>query len=255
ARDGAVAGLAAMRAEVEAERARLTEAMARAEWERARAELARATGLAADALPPVPPTTLPTRASATVPTVEATYSTAIERRSDLSALRAGIAAARQRRSAESRATLPDVALQLGTMQSAGHSARIIGVMVPLPLLDRNAGGRARAAGALLVAEAELRAAENAARAEATAAVASLSALLAARGLGADSLAARAAEVARVAQAAYAEGGVTLLELLDARRAYAEVLTAALRWSTELRLARLELNRASGAPLTESLETP
>ena len=59
----------------------------------------------------------------------------------------------------------------------------------------------------------------------------------------------------MADAAYAEGGLSLLELLDARRARAEVLTAALGWSAELRLARLELNRASGAPLTESLEMP
>ncbi|MHB1225591.1 MAG: hypothetical protein ACYC2G_16310, partial [Gemmatimonadaceae bacterium] len=88
-----------------------------------------------------------------------------------------------------------------------------------------------------------------------AAVKGLSALLAAGGPGADSLAARAAGVARVAGAAYAEGGLTLLELLDARRAHAEALTVALRWSADVRLARLDLNRASGVPLTESLETP
>ena len=55
--------------------------------------------------------------------------------------------------------------------------------------------------------------------------------------------------------AYAAGGATLLELLDARRAHAEALATSLRWGVEVRLARLDLNRAIGAPLLESLETP
>ena len=97
AREGAVAGLVAMRADVEAERARLGEATARAEWERARAGLASATGLATDALPPVPPMTLASRSSAPVPTVDAAHAAAIERRSDLAALRAGVDVARRRR--------------------------------------------------------------------------------------------------------------------------------------------------------------
>lgn len=253
AREGAVAGLVAMRAEVEAERARLAEATARAEWQRARAALASAVGIDAAALPEIPAMPLASLTAAPVPTVAAAHAAALERRSDLAALRAGVEAARRRRSAERRATVPDVSLQFGTMQSAGFTGRTVGVAVPLPLLDRNAGGRARAAGALRVAEAELRAAENAARAEADGAVAGLSALLAADGPGADSLAARAAAVARIAEAAYADGGVTLLELLDARRAHADALAAALRWGAELRLARLELNRAIGAPLTDSLE--
>lgn len=253
AREGAVAGLVAMRADVEAGRARLAEATARAEWERARAALAGATGVAPSALPPIPPMTLLARSPSALPTLDVTLAAALERRSDLRALRSGVMVARQRRAAERRAVLPDVSLQLGTMQSAGYSARTAGVVLPFPLLDRNAGGRARAAGALRVAEAELRSAENTAHAEAVAAVQALSALLSANGAGADSLAERAAEVARVADAAYAEGGLSLLELLDARRAHAEALTASLRWSAELRLARLELNRVSGAPLTESLE--
>ena len=93
------------------------------------------------------------------------------------------------------------------------------------------------------------------RAEVTSAATALRALLDARTPGADSLATRAAEVAQVADAAYAAGGGSLLELLDARRARAEALTAALRWAADLRLARLELNRASGAPLLQALETP
>jgi len=255
AREGAVAELVAMRAEVEAERARLTEATARAEWARARAGLASAAGLAAESLPPIPPMTFAAGSLAPVPTVDAAQAAALERRSDLTALRAGVEGAQRRRSAERRAIIPDVSLQLGTMQSAGYTGRTVGVVVPIPLFDRHTGARARAAGALRVAEAELRAGENAVRAEATAAVEGLAALLAARAPRAVSLTTRAAEVARVADAAYAEGGLSLLELLDARRAHADARTAALQWSAEVHLARLELNRASGAPLTESMDTP
>lgn len=254
-REGAVAELGAMRATVEAERARLAEATARAEWARASAELARAVALDADALPSVPALRAAPVRAAPVPPLDAAVASALARRSELAALRAAVAAARHRVAAERRGVLPDIALEAGTKRTAGYDTRIIAVGVPLPLLDRNAGGRERASGALQLAAAELRAGELAVRAEVTAAVQALRALLDERLPGADSLAEHAAEVAQVADAAYAAGGGSLLELLDARRTRAEALTAALRWAAEVRLARLELNRASGAPLLDSLEAP
>jgi len=255
AREGAVAELAAMRAGVEAERARLVEATARAELARASAELARATGVAAAALPPVPALEPAAPPVASLPSPAAVLAAALERRSELTALRAAVEASRHRSSAARRGALPDVTLQAGTKRTAGYTTRTLGVAVPLPLLDRNAGGRQQADAALRLAQAELLAGEQAVRVEVTGALDGLRALHDARTTGADSLAARAAEVARVADAAYAAGGGTLLELLDARRARAEALTTALRWAAELRLARLELNRVSGAPLLQDLETP
>lgn len=253
AREGAVAELVALRASLELERARLAEATARAEFSRATVNLTRAVGV--DSLPPVPPLDPQPPRTTAIPTLEVALEAALERRSDLAALRAGAQVARHRQSAERRATLPDVSLQAGTMRSAGVDMHTLGVSVPLPLFDRNSGGRKRAAGEVAEANAELDAAERSARAEVRAAVEALDALLAARSPGSDSLAARAAEVAEIADAAYAAGGGSLLELLDARRARVEAFTTALQWAAELRLALLELDRATGAPLLESLETP
>ena len=41
-----------------------------------------------------------------------------------------------------------------------------------------------------------------------------------------------------------------MELIEAQRARAESRAAALRWTVDVNLAQLELNRALGAPLME-----
>lgn len=255
ARDGAVAGVDATRMRVERQRARLAEGAARAEWERARAELSRATGVSADSLPPPAPLAPETGALAVGPEVSAAQAIALVNRPELAALRATVAEARQRATAESRGVLGDVVLQFGIKHTAGYDTRVVGVAVPLPLFDLNSGARERAAGELRVAEAELRAAELAVRAEVAGAVASYRELLATSAGAGDALLAQGDEVARVAEAAYREGGTSLLELLEAQRARAELRSAALRWSADVRLARLELARATGAPLVDSLEAP
>ena len=55
--------------------------------------------------------------------------------------------------------------------------------------------------------------------------------------------------------AYAAGGGTLLELLDARRARAEALAAVFRWIADVQIARVDLLRAVGASPLDSLELP
>jgi cobalt-zinc-cadmium efflux system outer membrane protein len=255
AREGAVAEVAAMRARVEAERARLAEALARAESARAAAELARATGVPPDslaappALEPAPPATPP------APALDVAVARARAGRSELAAHRAAADAAGHRLSAERCGALGDVVAVAGTKQTAGFATRVVGLAVPLPLLDRNAAGAAAAAGALALTRAELRAAEMTVESEVASAVDGYAALVAARPAGGDSLAARASEVARIADAAYAAGGGSLLELLDARRARAEALTAALRWVADLRLAAVELRRAVGASPLEPAGVP
>ena len=88
-----------------------------------------------------------------------------------------------------------------------------------------------------------------------AAVESYRALLAAQPTGIDSVVARAIEVATIADAAYAAGGSSLLELLEARRARTETLTAALRWVADVRIARIDLLRALGVSPLDSLTLP
>jgi cobalt-zinc-cadmium efflux system outer membrane protein len=253
AREGAVAELSALRTALEVDRARVAEAAVRAEWSRSLAELARALGVAPSAVPSVPPLRLNAPRSIVLPDAARAEADALGSRPEVLALRAGVDASRRRVSAERRSVLSDVALQAGAKRTAGYATRVVGIAVPFPLFDRNAGARAAAAGELRLAEAELATGERAVRAEVAGAIDALRALLDPAVPRADSLVARAEEVARIADAAYAAGGGSLLELLDARRARADAVAAALRWSTDLRLARLELNRVLGAPLLNALE--
>jgi cobalt-zinc-cadmium efflux system outer membrane protein len=254
AREGAVAEVVTMRMSVETERARLAEATARAELRRAMGELARAVGVSVDALPPVAPATV-VDAALPAPPDRATVETMALARRDVAATREGVREARLRLSAERRGSIPDVVVQAGTKRTAGYATRTLGLALPLPILDSNAGARQRATGELRMAEAELRTAELAARADAAASLGAYQELLAARSSGVDSLAARAEDVARIIEAAYGEGAASLLEVLEARRARADARAAALRWAVELRLARLDLDRALGAPLLDSPEAP
>jgi cobalt-zinc-cadmium efflux system outer membrane protein len=255
ARTGAVAEVSAMRTRLEAERARLAEVAAGAEWRRAVADLARATGVPAEQLPPLAPVRFTLDSHAPVPGTASALALAVAHRSELAAKRAAVDEARQRVAAEGRGIISDVVIEAGLKQTSGYTTKLIGVGVPLPLFNSNGAGRSRAQGELRAAEAELRAAEQAVRADAVAAVESYRTLLAASAGAGDTITARSGEIARIAAAAYREGGTSLLEVLEAQRARAEARAAATRWIIDVRLARLELDRATGAPLTDSLENP
>jgi cobalt-zinc-cadmium efflux system outer membrane protein len=253
AREGAVAEVSAIRTSIEHDRALVAEAFARTEWMQARAELARSVGVHPDSLPSVEalPARLPHIDIA--PPFDLMAQRALAARSELAALHAAHDAARRRVSAERRGVLSDVVLEAGTKRTAGYSTRVIGIAVPLPLFDRNTAARDLAAADLHAVEADLRSTDQGVRAQVASALESYRALLAAQPLGAESLVERAAEMARIADAAYAAGGGSLLELLDARRARTETMSAVLRWVVDVRLAHLDLLRAVGASPLDSLE--
>lgn len=255
AREGAVAEVSAMRTSVEYDRARVAEASARAAWTQAAAGLSHATGVPPDSLPPVPAMATMVSHVDEMPATNVAVEHALTGRSDLLAFRASEEAARHRLSAERRGVLPDIVLQAGSKQTAGYSTRVIGVAVPLPLFNRNTAARERAAAELDLAQSERRAAEQSIRTSVAAAVDTYHALFAAQPAGIDAVVARAIEVATIADAAYAAGGSSLLELLEARRARAETLTAALRWAADLRIAHIDLLRAVGASPLDSLTLP
>lgn len=255
AREGAVAEVAAMRTSVEFDRALVAEASARAEWMRSRADLARAIGAHPDSLPPVDGLVASLPRMDAAPGLEVLVSHALARRSELIALRATRDAASHRISAERRGVLSDVVLEAGIKHTAGYSTRVLAVAVPLPLFDRNTAARDRAVAERRLVEAELSTTELTVRAQVASALESYRALLAAQPSGVDSVVNRVAEVARIADAAYAAGGGSLLELLDARRARTETLAAVLRWVADVRLAHLDLLRAVGAAPLDSLGLP
>jgi cobalt-zinc-cadmium efflux system outer membrane protein len=253
AREGAVAEVAAMRTSVEYDRARVAEAEAQADWTRAVADLARAVGVRPDSLPVVTPLAATISHIDAAPTSAAALAYAFDRRSELAALRAAGDAARHRVTAERRGVLSDVVVEGGMKQTAGYTTSVIGVAVPLPLFNRNAAARDRATADLELVQAELRASEQMVRAQVAGALESYRALLAAQPADIDALVIRATDVARIADAAYAAGGGSLLELLDARRTRAETLAAVFRWVADVRLAHLDLLRAIGASPLDSLE--
>jgi len=250
-REGAVAEVAVIRTRLEADRARITEAAARAEAERGRGDLARLLGVPVDSLPPL--TRLPTVASLPeLPDESTAVTRALAQRVDLAAMRFAASEAGHRASAERRGVIADVQLVSGYKQTSGINTGVLGVLVPLPLFSRNEGPRERMAGELVMARAEVRDAELRVRGEVVAAIRGVAAMRDALAAGAAGIDDRAAEVARIAEGAYREGAISLMELVEAQRARAESRAAALRWTVELHLASLELNRALGAPL---LETP
>lgn len=252
-REGAISEATLLRTRLEADRARIAEATARTEYARARAELARALATSADSIPRLEPLiAAPAKASWRLPTAADALARARVERPELHAATGAVDAARLRRTAERRATLPEIGLTGGMKTTNGVSGAVVGITMPLPLFDRHGGAREAAAGELRVAEAHLRDTEAAITTEVTAALEAAHALLTALPPEARDLGGRGREVAEIMEAAYREGGATLLELLEARRAAADALAAALHWHADFRIALLELNRAIGAPILENI---
>ncbi|MBK6486627.1 MAG: TolC family protein [Gemmatimonadetes bacterium] len=249
-REGAVAEVAVIRTRLESDRARITEAAAHVEAARARGDLARLLGMPVDSLPPL--TELETVASLPeLPDESAAVTRALAQRVDLEALRYAASEAGHRATAERRGVIPDLQLISGYKQTSGVNTGVLGVLVPLPLFSRNEGPRERMQGESVVARAELRDAELRVHGEVVAAMEGVAAMRAALAAGTAGIDGRAAEVAQIAEGAYREGAISLMELVEAQRARAESRAAALRWTVDLHLVTLELNRALGAPLLET----
>ena len=149
------------------------------------------------------------------------------------------AAARQVRVERTR-SVPDVTLSVGgrRFEADDASALVAGLSVPLPLFDRNRESITASRAALTAAEARLNAARLEALAQASSAITrfetSQTRLQAAQA-GEDA----AGEAARLARLGYEGGKLSLLELLTARRAYAEARAQTL----EAQLARLNAEAA------------
>ena len=253
ARQGAVPAGAALRARLEADRARLTEASARAELERARGDLARALAMPVDSVPR-PTESLHVDSGVVVPPMSALLAMARERRSELLAARARVDEASRRQLAERLGTLPALGVQVGTKRTSGYKTGTVALGVAIPLFDRNGGNRERARGEVILAESDLRAVQATVDADVIAAARAYATLLAeydraldpdAAGDGLRELDARGARVATIAATAYREGAIALFELLDAERVRADVRVAALRAAVDVHMARLDLLRALG----------
>jgi cobalt-zinc-cadmium efflux system outer membrane protein len=244
-REGTVAEAEALRTRLEADRAHLALATAEGELARARGELARLLGVAPAGPPPLAALAPPALPDA--PDSVAALMVARRARPELAAREAGVREAAARLRAEQRGIVGDAQLQGGSKVTGGFLTGQVGVAVPLPLFNRNAGARQRARGELAEAEA---ARDDAAGAVAGGVHAAWVAYRALRGTAASAggFGGRGAAIVASARVAYREGQATLLELLDAERAAVEAARAALTFAAEAWTVRLELERALGARL-------
>lgn len=214
----------------------------------------------ADSLPLAPDPLVKTvgatpNASTVEPSLDSLVRVALRSRPDLHALEREADAARADVQLAARERVPVPAVLLGfknerVVGSPGQANGFIaGVSVPLPLWDRRAGAIAAAD-----AESKRRVSETMALqrlvvrevAEALDAYRALETQLAVLRpqLGAETFTAM-----RAVQVAYSEGEITLVEWLDAVRAYQEVESSFAMLRAEALIRRAALERAVGAPLS------
>lgn len=274
-----------IRSQLERDRAVADASMDAAEWARARAELSGYLtdgGIAPGAvvvdlsdtplgMPNLPSakSSAPSDALARPMTIIPSFSdraalfdtTVLSRRPSVRAARERAAAAQAGTAVEQRMLLRDVGALFGVKQTAGTTSMVTGFTLPLPLVDLNRGPLAHARAERDAAEFELRATARVARAEwmgARDAAEILSArvgTLAARDTtGAVAFLARADAGRTIALGAYREGAVSLLQVLDAARAWAEARMTYYRTLYAQHEAVLALFVAQGDELSAMLPT-
>jgi outer membrane protein TolC len=141
--------------------------------------------------------------------------------------------------------VPDPQLLYGYKRSAGFDTLLGGVIVDLPLRSRNQGRIAAAEADRRAAEAEARMWQAQIEAEVRAAGIDYAVRRQLLSTTLGQMRARATETLRLTRAAYSEGGLELLRLIDAERAYLDAEIQYARAWGELRQARAALDYALG----------
>jgi len=230
-----------LRFQAEAARAENLLVRARIDRDRAEATLAYLVGrevsdarLARPDLPPPPPGDPDTLAVA-----------ALEHRPDVALARARLARARGTLSLEEGARWPELSLVGGYKRTAGFDTVVAGVTTSLPIFQRNGRARARAEAEARAAELELQATLDRARAEARVLVSAARALQARLLRLDEDLVRPAAEARRSAVAAFGEGAVDVLRVVDAERTHTDARREALDLAVEAFLASCRARFAAG----------
>ena len=244
-REGAVAEADLLKVRLEGERLALSVNSAALDAERARIQLYREMGQLE--FPPVRLAGVPEEVAMPVlPDANAAVDTRPEVKLARQLLEQARASARLQRA---NAT-PDVEALFGYKRTAGFNTLIGGVQWNLPVRNRNQGTIAAAEAESRVAESEVAAVEAVVRAEVRAAEAEVrlrreQILRIFGGLAEGGLRGQAAESARIAEAAYREGGADLLRLLDAERVRIELQLLYYKTLAEYRQSVAALNAAMG----------
>lgn len=176
-------------------------------------------------------------------------------RPDLTAFRARTDAARAESGYQRALTVRQVGATFGTKRTAGVTSLIAGVSLPIPLFDQNRGEIQRATGEQRAAALELAWAERQADAEVAAAYEAARLLTQQTTRLRSSFLDRAEQSRRIALAAYQEGAVSLLQVLDASRTLADARLTYYRTLFAQRQSLLDLQAATGASLLDGLGSP
>jgi outer membrane protein, heavy metal efflux system len=173
-------------------------------------------------------------------------------RADVRAADAEIEAAEAVLALQRRLRIPDVTLSGGFKHQAdGYQGAVVGVSVPLSLWDRNRGGIAEAEANLAAARTRRELTVRRAEGEIRRAWETRRSQEERMRLIGETLLREAAGLLETARLAYAEGEMTLIELLDAADAYRGARESVTALMAEYLSATYELERATG----RLLETP
>lgn len=240
-REGAMAEADLIRVQLESDRLELAANTAFLEAEKARIQLLREMGqpefpaiILADALDEGLPEKM---------TVDAAR--ALEDRIEMKLARQAVEQAQAAQRLQQSLARPDVEGILGYKRASGFNTLVAGVQWNLPVADRNQGNIASAAAEVRVAESNLKATAAVVRAEVDAARVEYEIRRRQVTESLKPLMERAAESARIAGAAYREGGADLLRLLDAERTRLDVQALYVKSLAEYRQAIVMLQYAMG----------
>ena len=240
-REGAMAEADLLRVQVESERLEIAANSAALDAERARIQLLREmgqiefpqvelTGKLED--PPVAPPV-------------ADVARALEQRIEIQLARQTIEQARANQRLQQSLSHSDVDVSLGYKRTAGFNTILGGVQWSLPLSDRNQGNIASASAEVRFAQTALAATEAIVRAEVDAGRVEFEIRRKQVSESLRPLVERATESARIAMAAYREGGSDLLRLLDAERLRIDAQLLYYRTLAEYRQSIVALDTAMG----------
>lgn len=224
--EGAAAEVDLIRTELERDRALADATLQEVEATRARAEVATFLGASEESLGSivVPIDSLPVPVPAAVATNLAAL---LEQRPDVRAARFRLNAAGAGVAVERSMIVRQLGITFGAKQSAGTTSMLAGISMPLPIFDPNRGEIARANAERDVANFELKGVERTARAdlasahEAARLLHARVAMLVRREPGRLTFLQRADEARHIALGAYREGAASLIQVLDASRAWGE----------------------------------
>lgn len=170
---------------------------------------------------------------------------ASERHPEVKAAAARVMRAQQAAALERARRVPDPIVTAGYKRTSGIDTAVAAVTFSVPLFDKNGSAAARAAGEERAAAADRDALVLRLTSEAVS-LAETAQTLAARSTGAARELLEPAEAVRnSARAAFREGAVDVLKLIDAERVYADVRRTALELRLEALLATIEARFALG----------